>query len=537
MRVGGLLTVFTCLLGCAMVEGARIGKSRLKKGTTIQGRNRAVPEWEKGLKTRPTRDAGKKITEKSGPNTGTENHMQQKTQKHRMRANKTGKSRQDNTNYFIDGFDDFEFEDEANDYEFYEYQDQWRQDDSFEPDLDEANEQQHHRALQKSGRPDWEMAQAEAVEEDETTVEPERRNFLLETLQLDYEDGNYTRPRGVSPLARNRRQAGVREQEAPTTYNTEFMEALRRFLSSLLQKPATAIPDISHKWLPKVGERAYRVDKLVPKWDAVECSTLDLRLRKVAAIYEGHRNQVVKLQDRTTQRLYAYKTYGSDDEFRAELDMLMWLEHPLFIKAVCHSREQDSGKLGILFNYIDGMSSMSYARTATPEQLKSVSAQLLVALEHLHWLGIVHADMKPENVLVLADGTLQVIDFGFAMHLPQSRRRRGTHTTMAPELHYLVPGRVHEGIDWWAYGSTVAMWYGISEHYRSGEPGRYVAMDWRDYQYVPGMVPSKFPADLRSFLQIFFQAHPESRKINNLRLLKQLRDHPFFVGVDWAAIS
>ena len=367
----------------------------------------------------------------------------------------------------------------------------------------------------------------------ETTAHVDPGAFALDTITVHNSGGSLLRPRGgLAPQARTRRHV-AQATGAGAEYNSEFMETLRRFQAALLQRPP---PDISARWLPRVGERAHRVDKLVPKWKAVECATLDLRLRVVGAIYEGHRNQVMKLQDRASHDLFAYKTYGSEDEFYAELEMFMWLDHPLFIKAVCHRKEPDTGKLGILFEYIDGTSSMAFARSARPEQLRSISAQLLVALEHLHWLGIVHADLKPENVLVLPDGTIQVIDFGFAMHLPQFRRRRGTHTTMAPELHSLVPGRVHEGVDWWAYGSTLAMWYGFNDAYRTGDPGRYIAMDWRDFHYIAAPVPPKFPAELRSFLHIFFQAHPEARKINSVRLLRQLREQPFFDGFDWDSV-
>jgi hypothetical protein len=353
----------------------------------------------------------------------------------------------------------------------------------------------------------------------------EKRNFLFEAMNEGYYEPQYVMKRGgLSTFG---------AFDRPSSPDQDFMSTLKRFLGNLLQR--TSIPDISRHWLPRQGEKAHRTDKLTARWKSIDCATLDMRLRVVGSIYEGHRNQVLKLQDRNTQRLYAYKTYGNQEEFYAELEMFLWLDHPLFIKAVCQLRDVEAGKAGILFDYVDGTTSMAYARTANPEQLQKMSAQLFLAVEHLHWLGIVHADLKPENVLVMRDGTIQVIDFGFAVHLPQSRKRRGTHTTMAPELHSLVPGRVHEGIDWWAYGSTVGIWYGFNENYRLADTSRFIPMDWKDFQYVAGQVPSKFTPELRSFLHIFFQPHPESRKLNNKRLLRQIREQPFFEGFDWSS--
>lgn len=328
----------------------------------------------------------------------------------------------------------------------------------------------------------------------------------------------------------------LEERNDVNSFESGFMETHRRFLANLLQTTPNAIPDIAPKWQSRSGDRSYRTDRLYTKWKSVDCGVLDMRLKMVGSIYEGHRNRVIKLYDRNSRQTFAYKTYGNPDEFYAELEMFLWLDHPYFTKAVCHRKDTDTGKAGILFEFVQGQSSLEYARTASPEQLRTISAQLFLAMEHLHWLGVVHADLKPENVLIRSDGTVQVIDLGFAIHLPQAKRRRGTHTTMAPELHSLVPGKCHEALDWWAYGSTVAMWYGVNDNFRNNDGVRFIAMDWRETRFIAGSVPWRFPPELRSFLHIFFQPHPEQRKLNSKRLLKQLRLHPFFDGLDWSTL-
>lgn len=320
------------------------------------------------------------------------------------------------------------------------------------------------------------------------------------------------------------------------SYSYEFIETHKQFLSSLLTQPSYAIPDISEQWRAYPGERSYRTSKLYTRWKSVDCSALDMRLKMVGTIYDGVKNRVIKLYDSVSKRTFAYKTYSDPDEFYAELEVFMWLDHPYFVKPHCHRKDTATGRAGILFDYVDGKPSHQYARDASPEQLRFISAQLLVAIEHLHYLGILHADLKPENVIIRNDGTVQVIDMGFAVHLPQVRRGRGTRTTMAPELVNLVPGKVHEAIDWWAYGSTVAMWYGNNRAYSSDESKRFVPMYVKDRKYTAGTVPWRFDSNLRSFLHIFFQAHPETRRLNTKRLLKQLRAHPFFDNFDWSQV-
>ena len=324
--------------------------------------------------------------------------------------------------------------------------------------------------------------------------------------------------------------------EGGDRWDERFMSTLKRFYASLMQQAHPFIPDIAAKWRAYSGEKVHRSPRLYTKHKSIDCGNLSMKLKMTGIIYDGHRNRVIKLFDRGTRKTFAYKTYGNPDEFYVEQEKFLWLDNPYYVKAVCHRKDLDTGKAGILFEYVDGMGSMEYARNATPEQLKMISAQLFLAIEHLHWLGIVHADMKPENVLIRRDGTVQVIDLGFATHLPQSKRRRGTHTTMAPELHYLVPGRVHEAIDWWAYGSTVAMWYGINYLYKNDDGRRFIPMNWQDDQFIEGSVPWRFPQELRNFLQIFFQPDPNARRIHTKRLLKQVRNDPFFNGIDWSKL-
>lgn len=321
--------------------------------------------------------------------------------------------------------------------------------------------------------------------------------------------------------------------ESGNRWDEQFMATIKRFYASLMQKATPFIPNLADKWKAQPGEPVYKTPRLYTKSKSIDCGNLQMRLKMTAIIYDGHRNRVIKLLDRTSKKTYAYKTYGNPDEFYVEQEKFLWLDHPYYVKAICHRKDMDTGKAGILFEFVEGMSSMEYARTATPDQLKRISAQLFLAIEHLHWLGIVHADLKPENVLIRSDGTVQVIDLGFATHLPQSKRRRGTHTTMAPELHYLVPGRVHEAIDWWAYGSTIAMWYGYNNQFRNDDGKRFIPMNWQDNKFVEGIVPWRFPTELRNFLQIFFQPDPTTRRLNTKRLLKQIRNEPFFQGIDW----
>ncbi|MGM9642780.1 MAG: PASTA domain-containing protein [Eubacteriales bacterium] len=78
----------------------------------------------------------------------------------------------------------------------------------------------------------------------------------------------------------------------------------------------------------------------------------------------------------------------------------------------------------LVMEYIDGISLRTYMdrRGALDfDEVISFSEQILAALEHAHSRGIVHRDIKPQNILVLKDGIIKVTDFGIAK-LPESAK-------------------------------------------------------------------------------------------------------------------
>ncbi|KAI0701831.1 kinase-like domain-containing protein [Cytidiella melzeri] len=101
------------------------------------------------------------------------------------------------------------------------------------------------------------------------------------------------------------------------------------------------------------------------------------------------------------------------------------------------------------------------------EQLmKCIAAELVLGIQSLHELGIVHHDIKPENIVVDAEGHCRITDFGGAMFVPRTGKfSQSTSDNSCISLPYAAPEAlaVYRGqgkeytkaIDWWSLGATL----------------------------------------------------------------------------------
>jgi len=85
---------------------------------------------------------------------------------------------------------------------------------------------------------------------------------------------------------------------------------------------------------------------------------------------------------------------------------------------------------------------------------KFYSGCVLLALEYLHRKKILYRDLKPENLLIDAEGYIRVVDFGFAKQVAdRTYTVCGTPEYLAPEL---VSGKgYHKSVDYWALGILI----------------------------------------------------------------------------------
>src|SRR5512141_130825 len=91
------------------------------------------------------------------------------------------------------------------------------------------------------------------------------------------------------------------------------------------------------------------------------------------------------------------------------------LSHPGIV--TIYDVEQQGDLAYIAMEYVDGPTLdqlLSQPEPLLPERMFSILAQTAIALDYAHGKGIVHRDVKPANIMIAADGTVKITDFGIA---------------------------------------------------------------------------------------------------------------------------
>jgi serine/threonine-protein kinase len=157
---------------------------------------------------------------------------------------------------------------------------------------------------------------------------------------------------------------------------------------------------------------------------------LDGRYRLEGEIAQGAIGSVWRAVDTVTGGSVAVKVLRPEAAeqpelvrgFRAEFGLLAAVRHPSVVRP--HRLVDAPGALAIVMELIEGEDLRKRVRRdgpVPPAIASNIVAQVADALAHMHKLGIVHADVKPGNLVVPADGgPVRVVDFGVARRMDDS---------------------------------------------------------------------------------------------------------------------
>jgi serine/threonine protein kinase len=153
---------------------------------------------------------------------------------------------------------------------------------------------------------------------------------------------------------------------------------------------------------------------------------LNQRYKVISQIGSGGMSLVFKAQDLSLGRIVAIKVlrerYTGDgqflDRFLHEARAAANLAHPNIVTV--HDFGEDAGRYYMVMEYIEGENLKTIIRNGSPftvDRTLDFITQISAGVGYAHRAGLVHCDIKPQNVLVTPEGKVKVTDFGIARAL------------------------------------------------------------------------------------------------------------------------
>lgn len=239
------------------------------------------------------------------------------------------------------------------------------------------------------------------------------------------------------------------------------------------------------------------------------------KYRLLGLVGQGQFGRVYCASHRKTGRLVALKELDKHrfptHKFLRELRFLLSLQHPNIV--TCYALEHTPTGRYLVMDYCEGgtlRNLMEEDIRLHPAHCLKLIADVLLGLNHAHTRGIVHCDIKPENILLTLQPegwTARISDFGIA-RLSQELEKGGTGNTgspayMAPERFY---GQHFHSSDLYAVGILLYELLVGSRPF-SGDPATLMAA----HLNLPVKVPASIPNPLQTIILTALQKLPARR--------------------------
>jgi serine/threonine-protein kinase len=252
----------------------------------------------------------------------------------------------------------------------------------------------------------------------------------------------------------------------------------------------------------------------------------------------GGMGTVFKALDTELGEVIAIKTLKQDflqqdptalERFKSEIRLARRISHRNVVRT--HDLGENSGIYFITMEYVEGKSlkELIRARGRLPLAITlSVGKQLARALEVAHEQGVIHRDIKPQNMVVEPDGVLKVMDFGIARlaarkadtGMTQAGTVIGTPEYMAPEQ--LSGAEVDHRVDIYAAGCVLYECLTGKPPFTADTPYQLIAKMLEETAPVPSSINAEVPAALDALVMAAIAKDPAGRPQTALALHDRL---------------
>ncbi|XP_068000866.1 ribosomal protein S6 kinase alpha-3 isoform X3 [Melanerpes formicivorus] len=248
---------------------------------------------------------------------------------------------------------------------------------------------------------------------------------------------------------------------------------------------------------------------------------------------------VKKISGSDARQLYAMKvlkkaTLKVRDRVRTKMerDILVEVNHPFIVKL--HYAFQTEGKLYLILDFLRGgdlFTRLSKEVMFTEDDVQFYLAELALALDHLHSLGIIYRDLKPENILLDEEGHIKLTDFGLSKESIDHEKKAysfcGTVEYMAPEV---VNRRGHtQSADWWSFGVLMFEMLTGTLPFQGKDRKETMTMILKAKLGMPQFLSP----EAQSLLRMLFKRNPANRLGAGPDGVEEIKRHAFFSKIDW----
>ncbi len=302
-----------------------------------------------------------------------------------------------------------------------------------------------------------------------------------------------------------------------------------------------------------MAESSSRVTNDTPMAESLQGLVAN-RFRIENRVGRGGMGEVYRAQDIRLKRTVALKRLAPSlrndslyrRRFQEEAENASRLSDPHV--AAIYDVLEENGEIFLVMEFVEGETlRQRMARPVTFEVFFEIGAQCAQALIAAHRAGVVHGDIKPENIMLTPTGEVKILDFGLAKNLPSADQSAtidragtfaGTPAYMAPEV--LMEKAADGRADIFSLG---VVFYEVVTARHPFQASSFMATCDRIRRENP--VPlrslnSNVPAELQEIISKMLVKAPERRYasarelLQDLRYVQQTNSHPELVLPSWA---
>lgn len=251
---------------------------------------------------------------------------------------------------------------------------------------------------------------------------------------------------------------------------------------------------------------------------------------------EGGKGVVFKARDTVLNRVVAIKMLKSEapteetySRFIREAQAVAKLNHPNIVSI--HDAGNEDGKQFLVLEFVNGSSLRDLMKTypegrCDRQTALRIGIDICSALQYAHSQGVLHRDVKPENILITEDGTAKLMDFGLAKMVHQSDITQegiivGTVAYVAPEI--ALGKGADARSDLYSFGAVLYETVTGKPPFPGEDPIKVIFGHIHDRSVSPNRLNPNIPQALTDCIMKLLEKEPNERYQSSGDLLKVLK--------------